>query len=96
MEMQQSLFERLCPLLIIRMLPLGVFDNLKSHNMYGQLAIQGIIHGVFSNLISLSFYNQKLHELIIQLLLVVNFSFKCLTQSLALSFPLNYIMFHRS
>ncbi|XP_043816177.1 uncharacterized protein LOC110622515 isoform X3 [Manihot esculenta] len=46
MEMQQSLFERLCPLLIIRMLPLGVFDNLKSHTMYGQLAIQGIIHDI--------------------------------------------------
>ncbi|XP_057999878.1 uncharacterized protein LOC110663402 isoform X2 [Hevea brasiliensis] len=44
MKMEQSLFERLCPLLIIRMLPLGVFDDLNSHTMYGQLPIQGITH----------------------------------------------------
>ncbi|KAF2307855.1 hypothetical protein GH714_032638 [Hevea brasiliensis] len=46
MKMEQSLFERLCPLLIIRMLPLGVFDDLNSHTMYGQLPIQGITHDI--------------------------------------------------
>ncbi|XP_039010853.1 uncharacterized protein LOC120139789 [Hibiscus syriacus] len=37
MRMQQSLFERLCPLLIIRLLPLRVFNDLNSSVMYGQL-----------------------------------------------------------
>ncbi|OMO71598.1 Cytochrome P450 [Corchorus olitorius] len=36
-KMQQFLFERLCPLLIIRLLPLRVFDDLNSSVMYGQL-----------------------------------------------------------
>ncbi|KAK8705328.1 hypothetical protein V6N13_048932 [Hibiscus sabdariffa] len=37
MRMQQSLFGRLCPLLIIRLLPLRVFNDLNSSVMYGQL-----------------------------------------------------------
>ncbi|XP_050227976.1 uncharacterized protein LOC126677419 isoform X2 [Mercurialis annua] len=44
MEMQQTLFARLCPLLIIRLLPLSVFDDPESHIMYGQLPSQGITH----------------------------------------------------
>ncbi|XVE61173.1 hypothetical protein DITRI_Ditri06bG0018400 [Diplodiscus trichospermus] len=44
MRMQQSLFERLCPLLIIRMLPLGVFNDLKSSVMYGQLHNLPVMH----------------------------------------------------
>ncbi|XP_037491270.1 uncharacterized protein LOC105645187 isoform X2 [Jatropha curcas] len=44
MGMQQSLFERLCPLLIIRLLPLRVFNDLNSFIMYGQLPVQGITH----------------------------------------------------
>ncbi|XP_059462765.1 uncharacterized protein LOC132191689 isoform X2 [Corylus avellana] len=43
--MQQSLFERLCPLLIIRMLPLRIFNDLNSSIMYDQVLIQGILHG---------------------------------------------------
>ncbi|XP_058207692.1 uncharacterized protein LOC131320827 isoform X6 [Rhododendron vialii] len=36
-----SLFDRLCPLLIIRLLPLRVFNNLNSSLMYGVLRDQG-------------------------------------------------------
>ncbi|KAI4348718.1 hypothetical protein L6164_009405 [Bauhinia variegata] len=36
-EMQQSLFEHLCPLLIVKILPLKVFDDLNSSVMYGHL-----------------------------------------------------------
>ncbi|KAJ4706438.1 putative ARM repeat superfamily protein [Melia azedarach] len=36
-KMQQYLFEHLCPLLVIRLLPLRVFDDLNSTIMYGQL-----------------------------------------------------------
>ncbi|KAK7336580.1 hypothetical protein VNO77_17125 [Canavalia gladiata] len=42
-EMQRSLFERLCPLLIIKMLPLKAFNDLNSSVMYGHLS-QNIIH----------------------------------------------------
>nr|XP_043612330.1 uncharacterized protein LOC122584038 [Erigeron canadensis] len=34
-KLQNSLFDRLCPLLIIRLLPLKVFNNLKSSLVYG-------------------------------------------------------------
>ncbi|GAV57287.1 hypothetical protein CFOL_v3_00825 [Cephalotus follicularis] len=44
MKMQLCLFERLCPLLIIRMLPLRVFNDLNSSMMYGQLLDKGIMH----------------------------------------------------
>ncbi|KAJ7972236.1 putative ARM repeat superfamily protein [Quillaja saponaria] len=37
-EMQQSLFEHLCPLLIIKMLPLQVFNDLNLSTMYGHLS----------------------------------------------------------
>uniref|UniRef100_A0A2P2L6A8 Uncharacterized protein LOC105645187 n=1 Tax=Rhizophora mucronata TaxID=61149 RepID=A0A2P2L6A8_RHIMU len=43
-EIQQCLFERLCPLLIIRLLPLRVFDDLKSAVVYGQLPNEGITY----------------------------------------------------
>lgn len=43
-KMQQSLFEHLCPLLIIRLLPLRVFNNLSSSVLYGQLPSQSIAH----------------------------------------------------
>lgn len=43
-KMQQSLFERLCPLLIIRLLPLRVFNDLSSSVLYGQLPSQSIAH----------------------------------------------------
>ncbi|CAK7342514.1 unnamed protein product [Dovyalis caffra] len=43
-KMQQSLFQRLCPLLIIRLLPLRVFNDLSSSVLYGQLPSQGIAH----------------------------------------------------
>ncbi|KAI3679664.1 hypothetical protein L2E82_51062 [Cichorium intybus] len=36
-KLQHSLFDRLCPLLIIRLLPLKVFNNLKSSLVYGNL-----------------------------------------------------------
>ncbi|GMN54780.1 hypothetical protein TIFTF001_023898 [Ficus carica] len=36
-DMQQLLFEHLCPLLIVRMLPLSVFNDLNSSVMYGRL-----------------------------------------------------------
>ncbi|XWS56252.1 hypothetical protein CRYUN_Cryun09bG0070000 [Craigia yunnanensis] len=44
MRMQQSLFEQLCPLLIIRLLPLRVFNDLNSSVMYGQLHNPLVMH----------------------------------------------------
>ncbi|XP_021893322.1 uncharacterized protein LOC110811211 isoform X2 [Carica papaya] len=41
-RMQQVLFDRLCPLLILRLLPMRVFDYLESSIMYGQLLSRGI------------------------------------------------------
>ncbi|KAM1482947.1 hypothetical protein TB2_034461 [Malus domestica] len=43
-NMQQTLFEHLCPLLIIRMLPLRVFNDLNSPIIYGQLFNHGNFH----------------------------------------------------
>uniref|UniRef100_A0A6N2JZZ3 Uncharacterized protein n=1 Tax=Salix viminalis TaxID=40686 RepID=A0A6N2JZZ3_SALVM len=43
-KVQESLFERLCPLLIIRILPLRVFNDLNSSVLYGQLPSQSIAH----------------------------------------------------
>ncbi|XP_059646314.1 uncharacterized protein LOC132292139 isoform X2 [Cornus florida] len=43
-ELQQSLFCRLCPLLIIRLLPLRVFDDLNSSTVYGELLNQSVLH----------------------------------------------------
>ncbi|KAF7147951.1 hypothetical protein RHSIM_Rhsim03G0016100 [Rhododendron simsii] len=40
-KLVHSLFDRLCPLLIIRLLPLRVFNNLNSSLMYGVLRDQG-------------------------------------------------------
>ncbi|XP_022634851.1 uncharacterized protein LOC106757598 isoform X2 [Vigna radiata var. radiata] len=37
-EMQRSLFDRLCPLLIIKVLPLKTFNDLNSSIMYGHLS----------------------------------------------------------
>lgn len=45
-EMQKSLFERLCPLLIIRLLPLRVFNDVNSSIMYGQLRNKVINRGM--------------------------------------------------
>ncbi|GLT96071.1 hypothetical protein SLE2022_137200 [Rubroshorea leprosula] len=42
LRMQQYLFERLCPLLIIRLLPLRVFNNLNSSVVYGRLLHPGV------------------------------------------------------
>lgn len=44
-KMQQLLFEHLCPLLVTRMLPLSIFNDLNSLVMYDQLSNQGIING---------------------------------------------------
>ncbi|GMH08179.1 hypothetical protein Nepgr_010019 [Nepenthes gracilis] len=41
----QMLFDRLCPLLILRLLPLRVFNDLHSAIMYGQLLDQDITQG---------------------------------------------------
>jgi len=53
-EMQRTLFEHLCPLLIIKMLPMKTFDNLNSSVMYGQLS-QNKTHGIYSCLVYLPF-----------------------------------------
>ncbi|KAI3891549.1 hypothetical protein MKX03_033096 [Papaver bracteatum] len=42
-KLRDSLFDRLCPLLIIRLLPLRVFDDLNSSSMYGHLLIEGFV-----------------------------------------------------
>lgn len=45
LSLEGSLFNRLCPLLIIRLLPLEVFNDLDSSVMYGQLLNEDILHG---------------------------------------------------
>ncbi|GMP97067.1 hypothetical protein CsSME_00045462 [Camellia sinensis var. sinensis] len=40
LKLEHSLFDRLCPLLIIRLLPLRVFNNLNSSLIYGELCKQ--------------------------------------------------------
>ncbi|KAK4755413.1 hypothetical protein SAY87_009170 [Trapa incisa] len=45
-EVQISLYERLCPLLIIRLLPLRVFNNFNSSVMYGELHKKVIDHDI--------------------------------------------------
>lgn len=44
-KLKDHLFDRLCPLLIIRMLPLKIFNDLNSTHMYGQLLKQDALHG---------------------------------------------------
>ncbi|CAL5352111.1 unnamed protein product [Camellia sinensis] len=41
LKLEHSLFDRLCPLLIIRLLPLRVFNDLNSSLIYGELCKQG-------------------------------------------------------
>ncbi|CAL5193475.1 unnamed protein product [Lathyrus oleraceus] len=43
-EMQRTLFDHLCPLLIIKMLPMKTFDDLNSSVMYGHFS-QNKMHG---------------------------------------------------
>ncbi|KAK6945314.1 hypothetical protein RJ641_026416, partial [Dillenia turbinata] len=51
-QMQQALFDRLCPLLILRMLPLRVFSDLKSSVMYSQpLAKNAVLYNADINAI---------------------------------------------
>ena len=51
-EMQQSLFEHLCPLLILKMLPMKTFNDLNSSIMYGHLS-HDIERGKYSCLVYL-------------------------------------------
>lgn len=44
MKLQHSLFSRLCPLLLIRLLPLKVFNDQKSSLVYGDLPGQNSKH----------------------------------------------------
>ncbi|KAL6332439.1 hypothetical protein AAG906_008019 [Vitis piasezkii] len=45
MKLQHSLFDRLFPLLVIRLLPMRVFNELDSSVIYGQLLDQVVMHG---------------------------------------------------
>ncbi|KAJ4979551.1 hypothetical protein NE237_010331 [Protea cynaroides] len=45
-KFRHPLFDHLCPLLIIRILPLRVFNDLNSSAMYGQLLNQEITNGI--------------------------------------------------
>ncbi|KAL6530431.1 hypothetical protein OROMI_028320 [Orobanche minor] len=44
MERGQCLFSRLCPLLVIRLLPLRVFDDLSSSIVYGEFSRNADVH----------------------------------------------------
>lgn len=44
---ENMLFDRLCPLLIIKMLPLRVFDDFNCMAMYGQTLKQCVANGKF-------------------------------------------------
>ncbi|KAE9465422.1 hypothetical protein C3L33_02669, partial [Rhododendron williamsianum] len=48
-KLAHSLFDRLCPLLIIRLLPLRVFNNLDSSLTYGVLRDQGMVLDVHAS-----------------------------------------------
>ncbi|KAL3637259.1 hypothetical protein CASFOL_019558 [Castilleja foliolosa] len=43
---EQRLFTRLCPLLVIRLLPLRVFDDLDSHIVYGEF-FRNSVHDIY-------------------------------------------------
>ncbi|KAL9252043.1 hypothetical protein AKJ16_DCAP05892 [Drosera capensis] len=63
--LQQMLFDRLCPLLIIKLLPLRVFDDLLSTVMYGQSLHPGVtLSSSFSeyDCIAAFLLNRALHE----------------------------------
>ena len=45
MKLQHSLFDRLCSLLVIRLLPMRVIDELDFSVTYGQLLNQVVVHG---------------------------------------------------
>ncbi|EPS65003.1 hypothetical protein M569_09775, partial [Genlisea aurea] len=51
MRPESSLFSRICPLLIIRLLPITVFDDLNSNLVYGDLSRNSTVYedGVFCN-----------------------------------------------
>lgn len=59
MKHEHCLFSRLCPLLVIRLLPLRVFDDLNSHVVYGEIPHNSAVHGMFLlfNLFSYWFVN---------------------------------------
>lgn len=44
-KLEDSLFDRLCPLLIIRLLPLRVFNDLNSSVMYSRLLNEDTVDG---------------------------------------------------
>ncbi|KAL5729342.1 hypothetical protein ACHQM5_002313 [Ranunculus cassubicifolius] len=44
-ELNNHLFDRLCPLLLIKMTPLRIFDDLNSTHLYGQLLKHCDLHG---------------------------------------------------
>lgn len=44
---EHRLFTRLCPLLVIRLLPLRVFDDLNSPLVYGEIPHNSAVHGMF-------------------------------------------------
>ncbi|GAB2233247.1 hypothetical protein Droror1_Dr00002466 [Drosera rotundifolia] len=63
--LQQMLFDRLCPLLIIKLLPLRVFDDLLSTVMYGRSLHPGVtLSSSFSeyDCIAAFLLNRALHE----------------------------------
>ena len=45
MKLQHSLFDCLCPLLVIRLLPMRVMDELDFSVTYGQLLNRVVVHG---------------------------------------------------
>lgn len=42
-----DLFSRLCPLLVVRLLPLRVFEDLNSPLVYGKLINESAVNGMF-------------------------------------------------
>lgn len=50
---EHCLFTRLCPLLVIRLLPLRVFDDLKSPLVYGEIPHNSTVRGMFLIIFSL-------------------------------------------
>ncbi|KAL5981987.1 hypothetical protein ACLOJK_016054 [Asimina triloba] len=69
-ELKDALFDHLCSLLIIRVLPLKIFNDLNSSVMYGQLLKQGVLQGHFFCLNLKKFIN-------LQLSFVAVFTLKC-------------------
>ncbi|CAK9169071.1 unnamed protein product, partial [Ilex paraguariensis] len=75
-KFQSSLFDRLCPLLIIRLLPLRVFNELNSSLMYGELPSRDTMHGLLTFEYDVNFPSNQNITIIICFVTLASIEFK--------------------